>query len=164
MTFGDVTTGAGDDLNRATEIARAMICEYGMSPKLGTLTLGRKDDMVFIGRDLMKEKNYSERTAQMIDNEVKRIIEECHAKATSILKKNKKFLKIMAEALLEREILDSADVEAIMAGKKMGPKPAPKNPPAPSTPSGSATAESMPPVALKPQTAPSQAFKGERIG
>ncbi len=164
LTFGDVTTGAGDDLNRATEIARAMVCEYGMSPKLGTLTLGRKDDMVFIGRDLMKEKNYSERTAQMIDNEVKRIIEECHAKATSILKKNKKFLKIMAEALLEREILDSSDVEAIMAGKKMGPKPAPKNPPSPTTPSGSATAESTPPVSLKPQTAPSQAFKGGRIG
>ena len=81
LTFGDVTTGAGDDLNRATEIARAMICEYGMSEKLGSITLGKKDDMVFIGRDLMKEKNYSEQTAQMIDGEVKRIVEDCHKKA-----------------------------------------------------------------------------------
>jgi cell division protease FtsH len=164
LTFGDVTTGAGDDLNRATELARAMICEYGMSEKLGSITLGKKDDMVFIGRDLMKEKNYSEQTAQMIDAEVKRMVEDCHKKATEILKKNRKFLKTMAEALLEREVLDSTDVDDILAGKKIGPKPAPKNtapPPAVPPP----TAPVTPNVVLKPQTSPSQIQGGGgRVG
>ncbi len=159
LTFGDVTTGAGDDLNRATEMARAMVCEYGMSDKLGAITLGKKDDMVFIGRDLMKEKNYSEQTAQMIDAEVKRIVEDCHKKAVDILKKNRKFLKTMAEALLEREVLDSSDVDDILAGKKIAPKAAAKDttpPPAVPPP----TAPVTPNVVLKPQTSPSQAVKG----
>lgn len=163
LTFGDVTTGAGDDLNRATEIARAMICEYGMSEKLGSITLGKKDDMVFIGRDLMKEKNYSEQTAQMIDGEVKRIVEDCHKKAIEILKKNRKFLKIMAEALLEREVLDSSDVDDILAGKKIAPKVVAKNTPPPATPPP--TAPVTPNVVLKPQTSPSQIQGGGgRIG
>ena len=164
LIFGDVTTGAGNDLNRATDIARAMICEYGMSEKLGSITLGRKDDMVFIGRDLMKEKNYSEQTAQTIDAEVKRIVEECHRKAVEILKKNRKILKTMAEALLEREVLDSSDVDDIMAGKKLSSKPpAPKASAPP--PSGAGTAEVSPNVVLKPQAAPSQSVKrGGRLG
>ncbi len=159
LTFGDVTTGAGDDLNRATELARAMICEYGMSDKMGAITLGRKDEMVFIGRDMMKEKNYSEQTAQMIDAEVKRIVEDCHKKATDILKKNRKFLKIMAESLLEREVLDGADVDDILAGKKISSKPKTQNPLPPTNPSPTAPAEVSPKVALKPQTAPSQMVK-----
>ncbi len=159
LTFGDITTGAGDDLNRATDIARAMICEYGMSEKLGSITLGRKDDMVFIGRDLMKEKNYSEMTAQMIDGEVKRMVEDCHKKAVEILKKNRKYLKAMAEALLEREVLDASEVDAILAGKKIPPKPPVSNPNTPSTPSNPVPA-GLPNVTLKPQTAPSQAMTG----
>ncbi len=163
LTFGDVTTGAGDDLNRATEIARAMICEYGMSEKLGSITLGKKDDMVFIGRDMMKEKSYSEQTAQTIDGEVKRIVEECHKKAMDILKKNRKFLKIMAEALLEREILDSTDVDNILAGRKIAPKAPSKDSTPPPAPSNSAPV--TPNVVLKPQTAPSQAIQsGGRFG
>ncbi len=164
LTFGDVTTGAGDDLNRATDIARAMICEYGMSEKLGSITLGKKDDMVFIGRDLMKEKNYSEQTAQMIDAEVKRIVESCHKKALDILKKNRKFLKAMAEALLEREVLDSTDVDTILAGKKLANKPSSKTPSNSSTPSNPTPTPVTPNVTLKPQVAPSQAMKGGRIG
>jgi len=165
ITFGDVTTGAGDDLNRATDIARAMVCEYGMSTKMGSITLGRKDEMVFIGRDMMKEKNYSEQTAKMIDAEVKKIVEDCHRKALDILKKNKKYLKTMAEALLEREVLDGEDVDNIMAGKKMGPKPTAKYPPAPTNPTASAPAETTPKVTLKPQVAPSQAMKpGGQVG
>ncbi|HTC22372.1 MAG TPA: cell division protein FtsH, partial [bacterium] len=163
LTFGDVTTGAGDDLNRATEIARAMICEYGMSEKLGSITLGKKDDMVFIGRDMMKEKSYSEQTAQTIDGEVKRIVEDCHKKAVDILKKNRKFLKIMAEALLEREVLDSTDVDDILAGRKIAPKPPSKDSATPPTPSSPAPV--TPNVVLKPQTSPSQAIRGGgRIG
>ena len=163
ITFGDVTTGAGNDLDRATAIARAMICEYGMSEKLGSLTMGRKDDMVFIGRDLMKEKNYSENTAQMIDAETKRIVEDCHKKATVILKKNRKFLKIMAEALLEREVLDSSEVDDILAGRKIAAKPTSSAPPAPPTPPSPAPA-GAPDIALKPQAAPSQAIQGGPIG
>ncbi len=164
LTFGDVTTGAGDDLNRATEMARAMVCEYGMSEKLGAITLGKKDDMVFIGRDLMKEKNYSEQTAQMIDAEVKRIVEDCHKKAVDILKKNRKFLKSMAEALLEREVLDSSDVDDILAGKKIAPKAVAKDtPPPPTVPPP--TAPVTPNVVLKPQTSPSQTWGGGgRVG
>ena len=167
LTFGDVTTGAGDDLNRATEMARAMVCEYGMSEKMGSITLGRKDDMVFIGRDLMKEKNYSEQTAQMIDGEVKRIVEDCHKKATDILKKNRKFLKTMAEALLDREVLDASDVDDILAGRKIASKPPAKSPPP--VPPPSSTAPVAPNVVLKPQASPSQAVgcaprRGGRIG
>jgi cell division protease FtsH len=142
-----------------------MVCEYGMSAKMGSITLGRKDEMVFIGRDMMKEKNYSEQTAKMIDAEVKKIVEDCHKKALEILRKNKKYLKAMAEALLEREVLDGEDVDNILAGKKMGPKPAAKYPPAPSNPSSSAPVEAAPKVTLKPQAAPSQAMKpGGQVG
>ncbi len=154
LIFGDITTGAGNDLERATAMARAMVCEYGMSEKLGTLTLGgRKDELVFIGRDFMKEKNYSERTAQAVDEEVKRIIETCHQRALSILKKNQKYLKIMAEALLEREILDGPEVELILSGKEIPPvsKPPELNPPSPPE---AQTPEPPPsPVVLKPQPA-----------
>jgi len=124
------------------------------------LTLGGKDDTVFIGRDLMKEKNYSESTAQMIDAETKRMVEDCHKRAAIILKKNKKFLKTMAEALLEREVLDSSEVDDILAGRKITPKapPAvtPSNPPAPP----SAAPASTPDIVLKPSPAPSQAIHG----
>ncbi|HEY5038576.1 MAG TPA: cell division protein FtsH, partial [bacterium] len=165
LTFGDVTTGAGNDLEKATSLARAMICDYGMSEKLGSLSLGRKDDFVFIGRDLMKEKNYSEETAKLIDAEVRRIVEDGHKRALDILKKNRKFLKIMAEALLEREILDGSEVDAIMAGKKLPSKPPSNHPTKPSMPTPSAPAEVIPKVVLKPQTTPSQAIEGGgRVG
>ncbi len=163
LIFGDVTTGAGNDLSRATEIAHAMVCQYGMSTKLGSVTLGGKDDMVFIGRDLMKEKNYSERTAQAIDDEVKSIVESCHREAMVILKKNRKFLKTMAEALLEREVLDASEVDMILAGKKIAPLP-PKAPPpqASEPPAGTSPAPIGPKLA--PQPAPSQAMEGGRVG
>jgi cell division protease FtsH len=162
LIFGDVTTGAGNDLSRATAIAHAMICEYGMSTKLGSVTLGRKDDMVFIGRDLMKEKNYSERTAQSIDDEVKSIVESCHREAMVILKKNRKFLKTMAEALLEREVLDAKEVDLILAGKKMAPLAPKAPPPSPEPPAGPSPAPAGP--TLTPQPIPSQAMEGRRLG
>ncbi len=164
LIFGDVTTGAGNDLSRATEIAHAMVCEYGMSPKLGSVTLGGKDDMVFIGRDLMKEKNYSERTAQAIDDEVKSIVESCHREAMVILKKNRKFLKVMAEALLERETLDASDVDLIMAGKKMPPLAPKAPPPTAQPPAGSSPAPVGPALTPQPTPAPLQAMEGGRLG
>ena len=161
IIFGDVTTGAGDDLNRATVIARAMICEYGMSEKLGSISFEQKDGMVFVGRDWMKEKHYSEQTAMVIDAEVKRIVEECHKDAISILVKNKKYLKVMAEALLEREVLEGPDVDDILAGKKIRPKPQPKKPDLPSAPAV-VTGEVAPKLALRPQTNLGQAMKGRK--
>lgn len=118
LVFKDVTTGAGDDLGKATRIARAMICEYGMSERLGALNLHRSDEAVFIGRDLLKEKNYSEQTAKLIDQEVKRLVEQCHKEALALLKKHRKHLETMAKTLLEVEVLDAAQVEAILSGKK----------------------------------------------
>jgi len=94
---------------------------------------------------------------------VKRIVETCHKRATEILKKNRKFLKIMAEALLDREILDSTDVDDIMAGRKLGPKPAPKTPTS-NTPSTPTPATVSPKVVLKPQAAPSAIEGGKQIG
>jgi cell division protease FtsH len=124
-----------------------------MSDKLGPTAFGHRDGMVFIGRDLMKEKTYSEETARIIDSEVKRIVVECHKEAQAILKKNKKYLKAMADALLEREVLDAAEVDLILAGKKMPPKP--KAPQAPEAPS--VTAQPLPTpkatAVLRPATA-----------
>jgi cell division protease FtsH len=153
LIFGDVTTGAGNDLERATALARAMVCDFGMSEKMGATAFGHQDGMVFIGRDLMKEKTYSEQTAQIIDSEVKRIIEACHKDAQAILKKNRKFLKAMADALLEREVLDSAEVDLLLAGKKI--PPVPKPPKTPDVASGSAQPAPAPNVtpALRPATA-----------
>ena len=151
--FGDVTTGAGNDLERATALARAMVCDFGMSAKLGSTAFGHRDANVFIGRDLMKEKTYSEQTAQVIDAEVKRIVEESHDAARAILKKHRKHLKAMADALLEREVLDSSEVDLILAGKKMPPRPqAPKPPETPSEKTVAAPAPKASPV-LRPATA-----------
>jgi cell division protease FtsH len=152
LVFGDVTTGAGNDLERATALARAMVCDFGMSEKFGSTAFGHRDGMVFIGRDLMKEKTYSEQTAEVIDSEVKRIVEECHKEARAILKKNRKYLKAMADALLEREVLDSKDVDMILAGKKMPPMPKP--PKAPEVPT-----ENPPAVAAAPSATPAPALR-----
>ncbi len=154
LIFGDVTTGAGNDLERATAMARAMVCDYGMSKRLGSTAFGHRDGQMFIGRDLMKEKTYSEQTAEIIDSEVKSIVESCHTRARSILQKNRKFLKVMAEALLERETLDAGEVDDILAGRKIKPM-APK-PPAP-PPVAVEKKEPAPGGVLKPQPALSQA-------
>jgi cell division protease FtsH len=154
IVFGDITTGAGNDLERATALVRAMVTEYGMSEKLGTVTFGRKGDMVFIGRDLMKEKNYSERSAEMIDAEVKRLVEGEHERARAILRRNKRQLRTMAEALLDRELLDGEEVEALLSGKRLKPRPKGPKSAAPTAPPPSAPAPAIEGApALKPQPA-----------
>jgi len=114
LTFNELTTGAENDLHQATEIAHKMICEYGMSDKLGPLTLRKKEAEIFLGRDFTKEKAYSEKTAQMIDEEVKKIMEDCRDRAKDILKKNKAKLDRLAKALIEKEILVGEEVEEIL--------------------------------------------------
>ena len=117
ITFDSVTTGASNDLERATAIARKMVCEWGMSEKMGPLTFGEKDGEVFLGRDFGHTKNYSESTAMDIDNEIRSIVKENYERATKVLKKNQKSLIAVADALLERENLESGELNEIVFGK-----------------------------------------------
>jgi cell division protease FtsH len=116
LTFDSVTTGASNDLERATAIARKMVCEWGMSEKMGPLTFGEKDGEVFLGRDFGHTKNYSESTAMDIDNEIRSIIKENYERATKILKENNAALIAVADALLERENLESDELNKIVFG------------------------------------------------
>ena len=111
------TTGAANDFEKATEIARKMVCEYGMS-ELGPLTFGEKDDLVFLGRDLTMHKNFSEKTSERIDEEVKKIIIRNFAIAKDLIEKHKEKVVAIAEALLEKEVLSSDEIKDIINGKK----------------------------------------------
>jgi cell division protease FtsH len=114
LVFGEVGTGAQDDLRRATEIARAMVTEYGMSERLGPLTFGRRHGSPFLGRDLMEDRNYSEQIAYEIDQEVRQIIENCYARARQILTENRDKMDRVAQALLERESLTREEFLALL--------------------------------------------------
>lgn len=118
MLFNDVTTGAVDDLERATKIARKMVCEYGMSEKLGPLTLGHKEDTVFLGKDIAREPNYSPEIAFEIDKEVRRIIDESYQKARKILEEHRDALDKIAKTLIEKETIDKQELIEIFEGKK----------------------------------------------
>jgi len=114
MKFGEPSTGAKDDLERATDMARRMVCDWGMSEKLGPLTFGKKEEQIFLGKELATHKDYSERTAVEIDREIRRIIENCLARAELLLKENEFRLDKLANALLERESLNAKDIEELM--------------------------------------------------
>jgi len=113
LVLGQITTGAANDLERATEWARKMVCQWGMSEKLGPMTFGRKEEQIFLGRDFTQLQDYSEHTAVEIDNEVRRLINECYQKAKDLLSANIAILHRLAEALLEKEVLDGAEIDAI---------------------------------------------------
>jgi cell division protease FtsH len=119
LIFNQLTTGAGNDIERATEIARKMVCEWGMSEKLGPLTFGKKEEEIFLGREIAKHRDYSEKTAIEIDNEVRRIVMEAANRAETILRENSDKLVRLAEALLEREILDGEEIDALLEGKPL---------------------------------------------
>lgn len=116
--FGDVTTGAHDDLERATKVARQMVCEYGMSEQLGPLTLGPKQDQVFLGRDFASHPDYSPEIAYKIDQEIRRIVDDARDKARTILTRNRKKLDNIARALIERETLEKEELLQLLEGKK----------------------------------------------
>jgi cell division protease FtsH len=109
-----MTTGAGNDIERATELARKMVCEWGMSEKMGPLTFGKKEQEIFLGREIAQHRDYSEHTAVEIDNEVRRLVVENYERAKSLISSNMKALRDLAEALLEREVLDGPEVEKII--------------------------------------------------
>jgi cell division protease FtsH len=127
LKFDTVSTGAGNDLQNASEIARKMICEWGMSDSLGAVTLERDTDGVFLGKRLTKEREYSEETARQVDVEIKKFVEKAHNKARSILKKNKTRLDKIAEALLEKEVLTGEEVKEIVYGSKKNRKSSKRN-------------------------------------
>jgi cell division protease FtsH len=113
IIFDQVTTGAGDDLHKATKLARAMVTQYGMSELLGPLIFGQKDEMVFLGKEIGEHRNYSEEIARQIDREVRRIVEAAHDKALQLLGEHKLKLQEIAERLLQEETLDGPTFEAI---------------------------------------------------
>lgn len=114
MVFNDVTTGAQNDLDRATKLARQMVCEYGMSEKIGPLTLGQKHDQVFLGRDFASHPDYSPEVAFEIDQEIRRLIEEAYGDARQILTKNRDKLDNIAKTLVEKETLEKAELEKLL--------------------------------------------------
>jgi len=121
--FNEVTTGAQDDIKRATRLARAMVCELGMSPKLGPIAYGENEESVFLGREMTSRKeDYSEDTAREIDQEVRSIVEGQYERAKRVMSENRDKLDRLATALLERETLDSTEIQAVLAGRELPPR------------------------------------------
>jgi cell division protease FtsH len=122
LIFHESTTGAHDDLEKASTLVRKMVMEWGMSQHLGPVALGKKHEQVFLGRDIMEERNYSEEVASQIDAEVRSIIGDCYTKAHHLLEKNIDKLHRLAEALLERETVEGDEVERLLSDS---PQPSP---------------------------------------
>src|SRR5215510_3770356 len=125
IVLNQQTTGAGDDLEKATEMARKMICEWGMSDKLGPLTFGKNEEHIFLGREVARQKDYSEETALLIDGEIKRIVLEAASRAKQILQENIEKLHALARALLERETLDGEEISRILRTRPLQEAAAP---------------------------------------
>ena len=117
ITMDSLTTGAGNDLERATELARRMVCEWGMSDAMGPLTFGKKEEQIFLGREIAQHQDYSEDTALKIDQEVRRFVTNNYERAQGLLSQNKETLVKIADALLAREVLDAEQVMRLAAGK-----------------------------------------------
>ncbi len=114
IALNHMTTGAGNDLERATDLARKMVTEWGMSEKLGPLTFGKKDEQIFLGREIVRHKDYSEKTAIDIDEEVKKIVIEAYNTSKNLLTANRDILETLAKALLEKETMDGAEIDALI--------------------------------------------------
>ncbi|HUI75313.1 MAG TPA: ATP-dependent zinc metalloprotease FtsH [Candidatus Acidoferrum sp.] len=149
--LGHITTGAGNDIERATEIARNMVCEWGMS-ELGPLAFGKKEEAIFLGREIAQHRDFSEATAVDIDREVKRIVSAAYANAKNILDNNRDKLERIAQALLEREVLDANEVKMLIEGTPLPEKP--QTPPAPPPQATPATD----PKVVRPELRPAPGF------
>jgi cell division protease FtsH len=155
ITLGSITTGAGNDLERATDLARKMVCEWGMSDSMGPLTFGKKEEQIFLGREIAQHQDYSEDTALKIDHEVKRFVTEAFNRANEILLQHKPRLTEMADALLQRETLDAEQVRRIVAGEALDePVPAAPTTPqvAPTAPKAKERQAIVPPIPPRPVT------------
>jgi cell division protease FtsH len=127
LFLNTMTTGAGNDIEQATELARKMVCEFGMS-QLGPLTFGKKEEQIFLGREIAQHRDYSEETAIKIDQEVRRLVDESYNRSREILAGNRDGLTRIAEALLEREVLDANEIKMLLEGKEL-PARSPLSPP-----------------------------------
>jgi len=119
LVFKQLTTGAGNDIERATDLARKMVCEWGMNEKIGPVTFGKKEQEIFLGREIAQHRDYSEKTAEEIDREVMRIVKSAEERAEKLLQDNIDKLHALAKALLEFEILDGEQIDAILRGEKI---------------------------------------------
>jgi cell division protease FtsH len=156
ITIGSITTGAGNDLERATDLARRMVCEWGMSGSMGPLTFGKKEEQIFLGREIAQHQDYSEDTALKIDHEVKRFVTENYSRAQAVLSEHKQKLLDLADALLLRETLDAEQVKRLAAGvplEEMAPPPPQAAPPRTTLPAKERPAASIvPPLPQRPLT------------
>jgi cell division protease FtsH len=121
-----VTTGAGNDIERATDLARKMVCEWGMS-ELGPMSFGKKEEQIFLGREIAQHRDYSESTAIEIDQQVRKLVDGGYQDAKKIIAERQEAMKRIAESLLEREVLDGAEVKALIDGTPLPPLANPKN-------------------------------------
>ncbi|MGH9567888.1 MAG: ATP-dependent zinc metalloprotease FtsH, partial [Candidatus Angelobacter sp.] len=124
LFLDQMSTGAGNDIERATDMARKMVCEWGMS-KMGPLTFGKKDEQIFLGREIAQHRDFSEDTARQIDTEVRRFVGNGYESAKKVITENRDTLVRIAEALLEREILDANELKLIIEGKPLAPRVTP---------------------------------------
>ncbi|HKN46569.1 MAG TPA: cell division protein FtsH, partial [Candidatus Polarisedimenticolia bacterium] len=152
MFMSVLTTGAGDDLEKATEMARKMVCEWGMSESMGPLTFGKKEEQIFLGREIAQHQDYSEATAVLIDQEVKRIVLEAYERAKRVIDANREALVRVAEALLEYEVLDGEEVSALVKGEEIRSLAARRR------------AAKKPEAATEVSRPAAEASKGERTG
>jgi len=159
IALDKITTGAANDFEKATEIAHNMVCQYGMSD-LGPLSYGDNNEMVFLGRELTTQKNFSEKTAELIDSEVKKIVTRNYERSDRLLKKHSLELRKTAEALLEKEVLSSDDIDALINGRDLPKKKAAKSPKSKSkTITSKKTKTSSPKKQASPRRKPTQTKK-----
>ena len=156
IVFGDITTGARSDIKQATHIARMMVCEWGMSGRLGPVTFGEREEHIFLGKEIARTVDYSEKTAQEIDREVRLIVDGCYQRAREIVLEHRDTLDRIAQSLLDREGLDGKEIDALMRGEELPPlrRPAPPRGSAPATGAAPAAPDKAPvPERLRPSEA-----------
>jgi cell division protease FtsH len=156
VVFQEITTGASSDLDRATEMARAMVCEYGMSDRLGPLRFGRRHGNPFLGRDVMEDRDYSEEVAQAIDEEVRGIMDRNYDRAQQILTTNRETMDRVVEVLMQRETIEREELLQLMQGAAIQPvEDKPASPPETGSPApGSETPRSRIEPRLRPEPGP----------
>jgi cell division protease FtsH len=146
MFMHHITTGAGNDIERATDMARKMVCEWGMS-ELGPMSFGKREEQIFLGREIAQHRDYSEATAIRIDEQVKKLVSQGYDRARKIIEEKSEALERIAMALLEREVLDGSEVRQLIAGETLAAMPTPP----PTKPEGGETQQ-----VIKPATPPSR--------
>jgi cell division protease FtsH len=158
LVFAELSTGASNDIERATALARKMVTEYGMSERMGTIAYGKKDEMVFLGREISEQRNYSEEVAVKIDNEVKSIIDQAYQRATELLTKHMREMISIVDVLMEKETIDGSEIDQFFEEPK--PKPRLVGPPVTEPALVAAQAQAQPERKVERQEPDSQPSPG----